>query len=141
VSNPISIPLVASAPGLCTADASGSGQGAILNQDGSVNSSAHPAARGSIVSLFGTGDGLELPQLPLGAFVLSTPFPTPANPVTATIGGQPADVLYAGAAPQLVNGVFQINARIPENAAAGNVLVSVSIGSGGTTRQVTIAIQ
>jgi uncharacterized protein (TIGR03437 family) len=141
ISAPVSVPVVASAPGLWTADSSGSGQGAILNQDGSINSSAHPAARGAIVSLFGTGDGLESPQLPVGSLVLSTPFPTPANPVTVMVGGQPADVLYAGGAPQLVSGVFQINVRIPESASAGNVPVSVLIGSSGATRQVTISVQ
>ena len=141
VSAPVNVPLVTSAPGLFTADASGSGQGAILNQDGSINSIAHPAARGTIVSLFGTGEGLESPQLSNGALVISTPFPAPVNPVTATIGGQPAQVLYAGAAPLLPTGVFQINVRIPDGASAGNVPASVSIGSGVTTRQVTIAVQ
>jgi uncharacterized protein (TIGR03437 family) len=48
---------------------SGSGQGAILNQDWSVNSAALPAARGDILMLFGTGGGIvtasSLPVRPL----------------------------------------------------------------------------
>ncbi len=35
--------------------------GAILNEDGSVNSAANPAARGSVVTLFGTGGGPTSP--------------------------------------------------------------------------------
>ncbi len=141
ISLSVSVPLAASAPGLFTADGSGSGQGAILNQDSSINSSAHPAARGSIVSLFGTGEGLDSPQLPAGALVISTPYPAPLNAATVSIGGQPAEVLYAGAAPLLPTGVFQINARIPESVSTGKVPVSISIGRAGTTRQVTIAVE
>ena len=141
VSVPVSVPIVATAPGLFSADASGSGQGAILNQDGSINSSAHPAARGTIVSLFGTGEGAESPQLPAGALVLSTPLPAPVNSVTATVGGQPAEVLYAGAAPLLPTGVFQINLRIPQGVSTGSIPVSISTGAAATTKQVTISIQ
>ena len=52
---PIKLPVVASVPGIFTADGIGSGQAAILNQDGSVNSLSNPAAVGSIISVFITG--------------------------------------------------------------------------------------
>ena len=51
-----------SAPAIFTADASGKGQGAIQNQDTSYNSSANPAAAGSIIVLYGTGEGLTDPS-------------------------------------------------------------------------------
>jgi hypothetical protein len=35
----------------------GIGQALVVNEDGSLNSEDRPAARGSIVTLFGTGDG------------------------------------------------------------------------------------
>ena len=47
--------VVAAVPGLFTADASGHGQGAIVNQDGSINSSTHPAAAGSVFRYFAAG--------------------------------------------------------------------------------------
>src|ERR1035438_4197676 len=78
--------------GIATADASGAGPGAVLNQDGTLNSAANPAAAGSIVSLFGTGAGWTTPQLFMGAYSISTPYPTPLNNVAVTIGGQPANV-------------------------------------------------
>ncbi len=142
VSAAVTVPLATSAPGLFTADSSGSGQGAILNEDGSVNSER--PSRGAwfdSLRVFGTGDGVESPQLGTGNLVISTPFPTPANLVQATVGGQAAEILYAGAAPFLATGIFQINVRIPDGVSAGNVPVAVSIGSGATTRQVTVAVQ
>ena len=114
------VPVAATAPGLATADSSGTGPGAILNQDGTVNSGSNPAPRGTVISLFGTGAGATTPSPPDGALVLTTPYPLSQNQVTVTIGGQPAATQYAGAAPTLPNGVFQINARIPTNIAAGN---------------------
>ena len=141
VSNAVTVPLVAAAPGLATADQSGTGQGAILNQDSTVNSDGNPASRGSIVSFFGTGEGMVAPALSLGEFTISTPYSTPTQSVTVTIGGQPAEVTYAGEAPYLPVGVFQINARIPNGVSAGDLPVAVSVGTIGTTQIVTVAVK
>jgi uncharacterized protein (TIGR03437 family) len=141
VSQPVTVPVAAAAPGVSTADSSGSGQGAILNQDGSLNSAANPAAGGSIVSLFGTGLGLSTPQLPDGSLAISTPYPVPQAWITVLIGGQPADILYAGDAPFLPDGVFQINARIPAAIAPGNAAVSVSAAGIASAGQVTVAVK
>jgi uncharacterized protein (TIGR03437 family) len=139
-SSSITLPVAQSAFGLSTADASGSGQGAILNQDGSYNSDSNPAPVGSVVSLFGTGEGLTTPALPDGALVISTPYSIPNETVTITVGGQPTDVLYAGAAPFLPTGVLQINARIPAGV-TGDAPVLVSIGGISTSRKVTVAVK
>ena len=128
-------------PGLATADQSGSGPGAILNQDSSVNTAANPAARGSIISLFGTGEGLVSPQLLSGGLSISTPYSTTVAPVTATIGGQPAEVTYAGSAPLAPVGVFQINVKIPAAVSPGAAPVIVSVGEIATTKSVTVAVR
>jgi uncharacterized protein (TIGR03437 family) len=138
-SAPVSVPVVAAAPGVAAADERGSGQGAVLNQDGSLNSGANPAARGSIVSLYGTGEGAISPALPAGYLSISTPFSLPTHPVTVNIGGQPAEVIYAGEAPFEPAGVFQINVRIPATIAPGNAPVTVSIGGIATSKQITVA--
>ena len=93
-------------------DASGAGQGAILNEDGTVNSDANPAAKGSIIVLFATGDGVESPAQPDGT-LSKAPYPRTTADVQVAIGQKAADILYAGAAPTLVAGVMQVNARIP----------------------------
>jgi uncharacterized protein (TIGR03437 family) len=131
LSNAVAMPVVQAAPGLSTP---------VLNQDGTLNSTANPAPRGSIVSLWGTGLGPMNPQLFDGYLAISTPYSTPVNSPTATIGGQPATVLYAGDAPYLPTGVFQINAAIPTNINPGAAAISVTIGS-ATSNLVTIAVQ
>jgi uncharacterized protein (TIGR03437 family) len=130
-SAPASLPAAPAAPGIA----------AIVNQDGTVNSPANPAARGSIVSLYGTGLGAMTPQLLPGALAISTPFPQPVGTVTVTIGGLPAQVVYAGDAPFEVDGAFQVNVQIPAGAAVGNDAVTVSVGSVGSGQTVTVAVK
>jgi len=95
-----------------TADNSGSGQASALNDDGSPNSTANPAPRGSIVTVYATGGGLLTPQCPDGQ-VLSDPPPRCVLPVTAQIGGQDADVQFAGGVPNQVAGLVQAQVRVP----------------------------
>jgi uncharacterized protein (TIGR03437 family) len=137
----VTVPVAPSAFGLSTAGSSGSGQGAILNQDGAYNSHSNPAARGSIVTMFGTGEGVTTPALPDGALEISTPYSATQAPVVVKFGGQTASIQYAGAAPFLPTGVFQINATVPESVTPGDVPITVSIGGIGTTRTVTVAVQ
>jgi uncharacterized protein (TIGR03437 family) len=112
--------MAASTPAIFTAGQSGVGQGAILNQDGTANSTSNPAVRGSIISIFGTGGGQTTPPFADGQIV-----PSPASlaaDMGAGIGGFPAPVNYAGTAPYLVNGVMQVNVQIPENAPTGGAV-------------------
>jgi hypothetical protein len=51
-----------SAPGIFTVDASGSGQAAVINQDGTVNGPLNPAAPGSIIAIYATGEGQTTPS-------------------------------------------------------------------------------
>jgi uncharacterized protein (TIGR03437 family) len=125
----ITIPVASAAPGLFTADASGSGSGAIVNQDGTINSAANPAPRGSVVSLYGTGAGGMNPQLADGYLNLSAPFGTITLGATATVAGQNATVLYAGGAPFLVSGAFQMNVQLPTSTAPGSTDLAISIAS------------
>jgi uncharacterized protein (TIGR03437 family) len=62
--------------------------------------------------------------------------------VSVDIGGQPAAVQYAGAAPGLMPGVLQVNAQIPSGVSAGSS-VPVHITVGGTRSQdgVTLAVR
>jgi trimeric autotransporter adhesin len=137
----VRVPVAASAFGLSTADQSGSGPGAILNQDGSVNSSFNPAPRGSVVGLFGTGEGETVPRLLWGDLSISTPYSTPTQQAIVIIGGLQAQVLYAGAAPLLPAGVLQINARIPTGINPGTAPVLVLIGGVPTSKPVTVAVR
>jgi uncharacterized protein (TIGR03437 family) len=128
-------------PGLFSIDASGSGQGAFLNQDLSVNSASNPASRGQVLVLYATGLGLLSP-VPTDGTIISDSPPLLQSNVSVTIGGVPAQVQYAGAAPGSVAGVIQINALIPGSIApATNVPVVVSVGSAISQGTVTAAIE
>jgi uncharacterized protein (TIGR03437 family) len=139
----IDIPVAASHPGLFTHSATGRGLGAIVNQDRTINSAANPAPRGSIVSFYGTGEGETTPAGIDGFITPETTsnLPQPKLKVTVSIAQRPAEVLYAGAAPGLVAGVFQINARIPENTPVGEAAVNVTIGSSFNRQVVTVAVK
>ena len=89
----------------------GAGQGAILNQDLSVNLPANPAARGSWISIYATGTGLLTSLVSDGTIISATNLPLSVAPVSVTIGGLPATIGYQGAAPGFVAGVMQINAQ------------------------------
>lgn len=139
-SNTIALPIINSAPALFTADSSGRGQGAILNQNGTVNSATNQADRGSIVILYLTGEGATNPAGVDGK-PNASPAPQPKLPVSVSIGGIDAQILYAGGAPGLVAGVMQINVRIPQSVQSGQLPVIVSVGSATSPANVTVAVQ
>ena len=139
-SQPVSIPVAGASPAIFTMGFSGVGAGAVLNQDGTLNSKTNPAARGSVVQIFGTGDGLTNPPGVDGQSPVS-PLPKPRLPVSALVDGLPAVVHYAGAAPGLA-GCVQVNAQIPDNASTGSAVpVSFTVGTWSSQAGVTIAIQ
>jgi uncharacterized protein (TIGR03437 family) len=137
---PATLTVAAATPALFTNDSSGSGQAAAINQDNTRNGAAHPAPAGSIVTLFGTGGGQTSPAGTDG-LVANASLPAPLGTVTVTIGGLPAVVDYAGAAPGEVAGVLQINVTIPAGAAHGANAVVVSVNGAASPANVTIAVQ
>ncbi len=115
------VPVVPAAPGVFTTSGA-TGQAAAINQDGSLNSASNPAARGSVVSLYATGQG-------------SSP-----SDITLTIAGYNAPLLYAGPAPGFA-GLMQINAQIPCGfLPPGIQSVALSIGGVASQPGVTLAI-
>ncbi len=140
-SNSITVPVAATVPGIFTSNGSGQGQAAALNEDGSLNSAANPVDRGSVIVLFCTGEGQTNPAGVDGQLA-NTVYPKPKLPVEVTIGGQTAQVVYAGAAPTLVAGLMQINAQVPAGIAAGSAIpVIVKVGNASSPEGVTISIR
>jgi uncharacterized protein (TIGR03437 family) len=135
---PVTLPVGASSPAIF-AVSGGIGRAAALNQDSSPNSSSNPAPRGSIVTFFATGEGQTVP-LGVDGKPSASPYPMPALPVSVTIGGVPADVLFAGSAPGFA-GLLQVNARVPTSVAPGNgVPVAIAIGDKTSQPGITIAV-
>ena len=137
----VTVPVAAAAPGLFTTNQAGTGQAAIVNQDGSINSSSAPAPKDSVILIFLTGDGQTNPAGVDGQLALNS-LPRTKAPVTVTIGGVNAEVSYAGVAPQSVAGFTQLNVTVPAGAPSGNA-VPLVVSSGGIQSQsgVTIAIR
>lgn len=141
------MPVAAVAPAIFTANASGIGQAAALNQNGTVNSASNPAKLGSTISLFVTGTGnttapVDGQTAPTNCGISC--LPTPLAGVTVKIGNQfltPANgVTYVGGAPSLVNGLTQINVTIPATLIPGTELVQISQNGLPSQSGVTIAV-
>lgn len=125
-------------PSLFTASQSGTGQASVLNQDYTYNGAytpAVPAARGSILMVYGTGFGVANPPGQDGLSWL-------ASAVSAIIGGLPAEVTFAGLAPGYTPGLQQINIRIPEGCPTGAAVpIRLQIGGHSTQPGTTIAVE
>jgi uncharacterized protein (TIGR03437 family) len=104
----ITAPIFAVAPGIFLQSG---GNAAVVNQDGSVNGAAQPAPAGSIIAVYTTGLGSASPGVTSGAAAPSTPLSMTSS-VTASIGGMPAPVNFAGLAPGFA-GLYQVNIQIP----------------------------
>jgi uncharacterized protein (TIGR03437 family) len=135
------LPVAEAAPAIFTMDGSGAGQGAILNQNSTVNSPSNPAAKGSIIIVFATGAGQTDPGGTDGQLA-GDPLPIPLLPVSVQIGGLDAKVLYAGAAPGLVAGVLQVNCVAPLDSPSGYAVpIVLSVGKTSSPAGVTVAIK
>jgi uncharacterized protein (TIGR03437 family) len=145
-SNPYQLSVAAAAPGLFAQNASGSGPGAVLNQDNSLNGPGHGAANGSVVQVFRTGEGLTTPQAATGAITTATlpppqVTPAPVQPVGVFINGQQVPWAYAGEAPGMVAGVMQLNVQIPLYWPSGALAIQVSVGGIMSQSGITVTVQ
>jgi uncharacterized protein (TIGR03437 family) len=145
VSTPLQLKVVDSAPGIYTINQSGTGQGAILNQNGTVNGASNPEAVGNVIQIYATGEGQISPPGVTGSITTSKPpFPAPVLPVTANIGGvevPSANIAYAGEAPGLISGVLQVNVVIPPGVPSGPATLIIRVGGTASQSGVTAAIK
>jgi uncharacterized protein (TIGR03437 family) len=143
-STPLQLRVVDTAPGIYSANSSGSGQGAILNENFSVNSPANPESAGHYIQIYGTGEGQTSPQGVDGLITSVQRLPTPNLPVTVTIGGLDvplSDIAYAGEAPLIVSGVIQVNAKIPAGVGPGAVPVVIKVGGVPSQANLTVSVR
>jgi uncharacterized protein (TIGR03437 family) len=141
VSTATAVNVAATLPGVFAQNGSGSGPGSILKPDYSLVTSSNPAPRGSTVIIYATGEGQTTPVGVTGTIAAAASLKNPNAPVSVMIGGQAATVAYAGSAPGLVSGVFQLNVVVPTTIAAGNQPVVVTVGNAISQNGVTIALQ
>lgn len=112
----------------------------VENSDYSFNSPSNPARAGDYVSVYGTGSGVLSPAGVTGSLWPLAPLSSPVTqPVSVTVGGEAAEVLYAGSAPTLESGFFQVNVRLPADLPASASALYVDIG-GVASAPVAISI-
>ena len=104
------VAITAAGPGIFTLY--GSQQAAARNQDYSINSQQNPAPAGQAILLFGTGLGAVSPAVGTGEPASGTNLSQVNMPVTATVNGASAKVLFAGLAPGFA-GLWQVNVLLP----------------------------
>ncbi len=117
--------------------------GAILKQDYSVPSNVNPVRPGEVIMIWATGLGPIEPEVEDGR-IQTDVLPRPVLPVTATIGGRPAQVLYAGGAPGFVAGAFQVNVVVPpgvETTEWGQTTIYLRAGSISSQEEVWFSVE
>jgi uncharacterized protein (TIGR03437 family) len=126
--------LAAASPGIFTQGASSTGNGAILHANNSLVTPASPAQAGETVVVYCTGLGPTSPAFATGTAALGAN--QTVNPVTASIGGQAASVVYSGMAAGFV-GLYQVNVVVPAGLSGSQaVLIAVE----GLSSQVGVTI-
>ena len=92
----------------------------VVNQDGTVNGPDHPAALGSVLTLYGSGGGALSQSLPDGT-IASTSAPATVAPVSVILSvsgtnylcnNQTLPLVYSGPSPGLVVNALQVNFKL-----------------------------
>jgi uncharacterized protein (TIGR03437 family) len=128
------VPIVATSPAIFNL---GSGQGAIRNQDQTVNGTSNPAAAGSLVSIYATGEGQINPNGVDGQLVTNAST-LPVAAVSVSIGAVSIVPQFAGSTE--FDGFFQVNAQVPPGI-QGVVPVVVTVGGKSSPTGITMAVQ
>jgi uncharacterized protein (TIGR03437 family) len=139
-SNPVDVPLAATAPGIFSIPRNGLGDGAILHPDYSVVSASNPAHPGEYLQVYLTGLGAVDHPVPDGAAAPgSEPFARTTGPLNVYVGGLlVTNVQFKGLAPTLA-GLYQLNIQIPANIGPGPQTLAVQTVE-GFTDMVNVAI-
>jgi uncharacterized protein (TIGR03437 family) len=122
-SSSVNVPVATAAPGLFVL---ASKQAAVENSDFSVNDPSNPAKVGSTIFAFLTGSGPVAPAAASGVPASTTTLVYATASVSATIGGLPATVSFAGLAPGFI-GLVQLNIIVPTSLSAGSYPLIVTI--------------
>ena len=118
-SNVVQVEVAEAAPAVFTSDPYGHGQAQAVNEDGSANSVANPAPRGSIVTLRATGDA--------------------GKSIAVLLGGRPAEIISQVPLPG--SGAIELRVRIPERTDSGRTSVVLRAGEFFSQPGVTLGVR
>jgi uncharacterized protein (TIGR03437 family) len=140
---PETVRVIAAHPGVFTQDQSGKGAGAIMvvKPDGTqfLNAPSAPASVGDALVIYCTGLGQVDQAVEAGSAAPASLSQTTAT-VTATVGGQPAQVFFSGLTPGYA-GLYQVNVIVPSGVTPGANVPVVLAEAGASSPEVTVAIR
>jgi len=110
----------------------------IVGPPGLYPGASSPAKPGETIILYATGFGPTLPPTPAGQVVASAAPVANLSAVSATIGGQPAQVQWAGIT---MAGVWQMNVQIPASTPSGDAAIVAQIGGKSTQGGAFVTVQ
>jgi len=116
-----------------------SGPAVVHASDFSLVTAAKPAQSGEVLTLYASGLGATRPSLEPGKVFASDPLQVANSPIEVTVGGQAAEVLYAGGYPGTTDG-FQVDFRMPSGVAPGMASLQLTAAF-IQSREVSLSIQ
>ena len=111
----------------------------LKNADFSLVGAANAAKAGDVILVYCTGLGATSASLATGTLVPATTIANTTAAVTATIGGKPATVTYAIAAPGFA-GLYQVALTVPSGLTGSSAAIVLTQG-GVLSNSVPIAVQ
>jgi uncharacterized protein (TIGR03437 family) len=124
-SAPAPVAVAAASPGIFLAAPN---RAAVTNPDGQLNTAANPVSAGGAITIYFTGIGPLDNTVPTGAPApINGPLSRATLPVTVTIGGQLATLLYAGLTPGSIS-LAQANVYVPD-LPSGDYPVVITVGN------------
>jgi uncharacterized protein (TIGR03437 family) len=141
VAAPFTVQVAPTAPAVFTTDFTGMNGAVALNADGTVNSAANPAARGSTITLFATGEGVTTPADSDGVVETTASSRVPVAPVSVTFSGTLATLGTDASTPKDVSGVLMLNVTVPTGIAAGTSTVIVTAGGVASTQPTYVYVK
>ncbi len=140
VAAPVTVQVAPTAPALFTTDFTGTNGAVALNADGTVNSANNPAARGSVITLFATGEGITSPA-DVDGVVETSSARVPVAPLSVTFSGTAGTVGTEGSTPKDVSGVLLLTATVPTTIAAGTSTVIITSGGVASTQPTYVYVK
>jgi uncharacterized protein (TIGR03437 family) len=110
----------------------------IVGPPGLYPGASSPAKPGEVIILYTTGFGPTTPPIPSGQVVTSAAPVVNLSAITATIGGLPAPVQWAGIT---MAGVWQLNVQVPAGAPTGDAAIVAQIGGKSTQGGAFVTVQ